>query len=165
MSKPSDAPAAPPRPGGRAETARVPLETTHRVRDACLCLHAQRAARALARRFDAALREVGLTNGQFSVMMALNGREPPRPGRVAELLAMDRTSLTAMLKPLERRGWVVVRVDEADRRGRRLALTDEGRAALARALPIWEREHAALEAGLADADALRAGLNVLAFGG
>jgi DNA-binding MarR family transcriptional regulator len=142
----------------------VPIETAHRVRDACLCLHAQRAARALARRFDWALKPVGMTNGQFSLIMALNGREPPRPGRVAQLLAMDRTSLTAMLKPLERRGWVEVRVDEKDRRGRRLHLTDAGRAALARAVVIWEREHAEIEAGLPDAGALRQGLNALAFG-
>ena len=155
MSKPAEA---------QADVPRVPLETVHRVRDACLCLHAQRAARALARRFDRALAPLGMTNGQFSLMMALNGREPLRPGRVAELLAMDRTSLTAMLKPLERRGWVEVRVDAKDRRGRRLHLTDAGRAALARAVVIWEREHVAVEAGLPDAGALRQGLNALAFG-
>lgn len=153
-------------PADAADSAHsVPLETVHRVRDACLCLHAQRAARALARRFDQALAPLGMTNGQFSLMMAMNGREPPRPARVAQLLAMDRTSLTAMLKPLERRGWAEVRVDENDRRGRRLQLTAAGRAALARAVKIWEREHAAVEAGLTDADALRTGLNALAFGG
>ena len=142
----------------------VPLETVHRVRDACLCLHAQRAARALARHFDRALAPAGMTNGQFSLMMVLSGPEPKPPARVAAFLAMDRTSLTAMLKPLVRRGWVEVRVDDKDRRGRRLTLTDAGRAALVRALPVWEREHAAIEKLPADADALRAGLDALAFG-
>src|SRR5215475_7422678 len=83
--------------------AEVPYETTLLVRDACLCLHVQRAARALARRFDEALRPLGLTNGQFSLMMSLNRPEPPSMGSVATLLAMDRTTLTAALKPLERR--------------------------------------------------------------
>jgi DNA-binding MarR family transcriptional regulator len=124
----------------------VPFETTVAVRDSCLCLHAQRAARALARRFDDALRPVGLTNGQFSLLMSLNRPEPPSMGPVAALLAMDRTSLTAMLKPLERRGLVEITADPADRRGRRLHLTGEGRAALAQALPIWKREHEAVEA-------------------
>jgi hypothetical protein len=50
-------------------------ETTILVRDSCLCLHVQRAARALARRFDNALRPLGLTNGQFSLMMSLNRPE------------------------------------------------------------------------------------------
>ena len=47
----------------------VAYETTLRVRDTCLCLHVQQAARALARRFDEVLRPLGLTNGQFSLMM------------------------------------------------------------------------------------------------
>lgn len=58
--------------------AALPFRLTIEVRDACLCLHVQRAARALARRFDEALRPVGLTNGQFSLLMALN-RPAPRP--------------------------------------------------------------------------------------
>src|ERR1700739_4901480 len=96
----------------------VPYETTIYVRDACLCLHTQRAARALARRFDEVLRPVGLTNGQFSLLMSLNGREPPPMGPVAQLLAMDRTTLTAALKPLESRGLVKVSEDPSDRRSR-----------------------------------------------
>jgi DNA-binding MarR family transcriptional regulator len=89
----------------------VPIEITRRVRDACLCLHAQRAARALARRFDEALRPVGLTSGQFSLLMSLNRAEPPTMGQVSALLAMDRTTLTANLKPLERRELVSVTID------------------------------------------------------
>src|SRR6266852_5341240 len=100
--------------------AKVPHETTLLVRDTCLCLHVQRAARALARRFDEALRPFGLTNGQFSLMMSLNRPEPPSMGSVAALLAMDRTTLTAALKPLERRGLVEVTTDPMDRRSRKM---------------------------------------------
>src|SRR5690242_9117663 len=78
------------------------------VRDCCLCLHVQPAARALARRFDEALRPVDLTNGQFSLLMSLNRPAPPAMADVASLLAMDRTTLTAALKPLERRELVTV---------------------------------------------------------
>jgi DNA-binding MarR family transcriptional regulator len=130
----------------------IPFETTLLVRDTCLCLHVQRAARALARHFDEALRPAGLTNGQFSLLMSLNRPQPPGIGSVAALLAMDRTTLTAALKPLERRGLVTIAVDPADKRSRRLALTDDGRAVLAAAVPIWERTHAEVEARLPDAD-------------
>src|SRR5271154_5593291 len=92
----------------------VPFETTLRVRDCCLCLHVQRAARALARRFDEALRPIGLTNGQFSLLMSLNRPEPAGIAAVAGLLAMDRTTLNAALKPLERRGLVSVDRDASD---------------------------------------------------
>lgn len=140
----------------------VPFETTLHVRDHCLCLATQRAARALARRFDDALRPVGLTSGQFSLLMALNRPAPPKMGAVATLLAMDRTTLTANLKPLERRGLLETRVDPADRRGRLLMLTDTGRDALRRAVPIWEQAHAEVERPLAAPDVLRAGLWALA---
>ena len=142
----------------------VPFQTTVHVRDHCLCLSAQRAARALARRFDEALRPVGLTSGQFSLMMSLNRPHPPTMGSVAALLAMDRTTLTANLKPLERRGLVQSAVDPNDRRGRRLSLTDAGLAVLASAVPIWTLTHAQVDEQLAEAGAgdLRAGLRALA---
>lgn len=142
--------------------AALPFRLTIEVRDACLCLHVQRAARALARRFDEAMRPVGLTNGQFSLLMALNRPAPATMREVTAVLAMDRTTLTANLKPLERRGLVAVAADPADRRSRRLALTADGRAALAAAVPIWRRVHGTIEDRLADPDALRAGLVALA---
>lgn len=136
--------------------------TTAHVRENCLCLLTQRAARSLARRFNQALRPLGLTNGQFSLLMALNRREPPAMFPVAELLAMDRTSLTAMLKPLTRRGLVSVTPDPDDGRTRLLHLTDHGRALLARALPIWKRLHAEVDASLNDPGRLRRDLQRLA---
>ena len=141
----------------------LPFECTIEVRDACLCLHAQRAARALARRFDEALRPLELTNGQFSLLVSLNRPEPPTLGSVAALLAMDRTTLTAALKPLERRKLVLVKVDKEDRRSRRLIITTAGRAVLAKAYPIWQEAHVAVEKRLGDASAddLRAALLAL----
>jgi DNA-binding MarR family transcriptional regulator len=140
----------------------VPYATTLMVRDSCLCLHVQRAARALARRFDEALRPLGLTSGQFSLLMSLNRPAPPAMKDVAELLAMDRTTLTAALKPLTRRRLVAIKVDKEDRRSRRLILTRAGEALLSAAVPIWKREHAAIERALPHGgDALRAGLTAL----
>ena len=139
------------------------LKTTHLIRDCCLCLHVQRAARALARRFDEALRPIGLTNGQFSLMVSLNRPEPPGMKAVASLLAMDRTTLTAALKPLRRRGLVRIMADPADRRSRLMMLTAKGRKALARAVPIWRKTHAAVERLLRDdpGDRLRSDLRAL----
>jgi len=142
----------------------VPFDTTIEVRDTCLCLHAQRAARALARRFDDALRPTGLTNQQFSLLMALNRPEPPTMAPVAQMLAMDRTTLTAALKPLERRGLLRIEPDPQDRRSRRIVLTEAGGIVLAQAVPIWRETHKLVEAGLpgVDPDQLRTGLRILA---
>ena len=112
----------------------------------------QRAARALARRFDEVLRPFGLTNGQFSLLMSLNRPEPPSMGPVASLLAMDRTTLTAALKPLERRGLVKILRDQSDRRTRILKLTDHGENLLASAFPVWKRTHDEVEQLIPDRD-------------
>jgi len=142
---------------------KLPVAITHHVRDTCMCLHVQRAARAVARRFDEALRPLNLTSGQFSLLMSLNRAEAPSIGQVSAVLAMDRTTLNANLKPLERRGLLSVSVDDADRRSRRLALTQAGRALLIRALPVWKRTQAAIEnlLGRSNPEALRNDLRKL----
>lgn len=142
----------------------LPLSATHQVRDSCLCLHIQRAARALARRFDDVFRPFDLTHGQFSLLMSLNRPEPPSIGSVAALLAMDRTTLTAALKPLERRRLVKVSVDKEDKRSRRLTITPRGRALLAKAFPAWVQTHAEIERSMKNVrpDDLRGALRVLA---
>jgi DNA-binding MarR family transcriptional regulator len=139
-------------------------QTTLHVYDHCLCFAAQRAARALARRFDEALSPVGLTSGQFSLLTSLNRPEAPSMGSVAALLVMDRTTLTANLKPLEQRGWVEIAVDPADRRVRRLILTAAGRRVLQSALPIWQDVHGEIDRLMpaADGSTLRRSLRALA---
>ena len=144
----------------------VQFETTLLVRDTCLCLHVQRAARALSRRFDDAFRPLGLTSGQFSLLMSLNRPAPAAMGSVSRLLAMDRTTLTAALKPLERRGLVDSTSDPEDRRARMLALTPAAHLLLARAAPIWSAVHEEVEHLLDSGDPVgfRADLQVLSAG-
>jgi DNA-binding MarR family transcriptional regulator len=146
-----------------ATIASTSYETTLQVRDSCLCLYVQRAARALARRFDDALRPIGLTNGQFSLLMSLNRPKPSGMAAVALLLAMDRTTLTAALKPLRRRRLVKITADPADGRGRLMTLTAKGRTLLARAVPVWKNTHAAVEALLRDGDSDRLRNNLRAL--
>jgi len=137
----------------------ISKEIARSVAESCLCLHVQRAARALARHFDDVFRPLDLTSGQYSLLMSLN-RPAPTMGDTADFLAMDRTTLTAALKPLERRGLVRIAADDADRRVKRLSLTPAGNAVLAKAYALWQEFHGALEAGMASpsADAMRSGL-------
>jgi len=139
----------------------LPVEITLEVRDRCLCLRVQRAARRLARRFDEALRPFSLTHGQFSILMALNRPEPPAIGTLADFLAMDRTTLTANLKPLQRRGLVTIEDDPTDRRSRRPTLTDAARGLLARAVPVWREAHDDLDQAIPDSGELRAMLTAI----
>ena len=143
----------------------VAFSSTIQVRDNCLCLHAQRAARALARKFDQAFRPFGINNGQFSLLMSLNRPEPPTMGPVAELLAMDRTTLTAALKPLARQGLVEILPGLTDKRERRLQLTGVGLDLLAKTLPIWTALHAEIEKELPQGDGDRLRQDLLALSG
>lgn len=133
----------------------LPISITHEVRDNCLCFHMQRAARLVARRFDDALRPVGLTNGQFSLLVSLNRPRAPTISEIAEFLAVDRTTLTANLKPLERRRLLEIQIDQSDRRSRRLHLTDAGLDLLVAAVPLWRRQLRAMESIVGEREAAR----------
>ncbi|MFN6978097.1 MAG: MarR family winged helix-turn-helix transcriptional regulator [Gemmobacter sp.] len=141
----------------------MPRDTVLHIRDTCLCLAVQRAARRLARRFDVALRPFGLTNGQFSLMVALNQPEPPPIGRLAPFLGMDPSTLTAAVKPLDRRGLLAVEPDPNDGRSRRLRITPEGVALMRQAVEAWRATHTALEGEIGEGapDVLRRGLALI----
>jgi DNA-binding MarR family transcriptional regulator len=105
----------------------------------CWCLAAQRAARRLARLYDDGLRPFGLTHGQFSLLMLAAGHPGgANVGRLAEALVMDRTTVTAALKPLERRALLRVETAADDLRQRRIRLTAQGQALLAEATVAWQ---------------------------
>lgn len=133
----------------------LPISAIHEIRDQCLCLASQRAARLLARRFDRLFAPLGLTNGQFSLMVALSGQWQPRLGELADFLAMDATTLTAAVKTLEKSGRLTLAPDSKDARIRRPALTDAGREVLQLAVPIWRQGHAEVQAGLTGLDAVQ----------
>jgi DNA-binding MarR family transcriptional regulator len=123
----------------------------------------QRTARILARCFDAELRPLGLTSGQFILLMVLNRQEPSGMVDLASLLATDRTTLVAALKILERRRLVNIANDSSDRRLRRIRLTPRGRALIMTSVPVWKRTSLEIESRLAeiDLDSLREILQAL----
>ena len=129
-------------------TTPFPKAVALEVRDQCLCFAAQRTARELARRFDRLFADLGLTNGQFSMMVAMGGMGGPKLGELARFLVMDHATVTAAVRKLEARGLVTLRADGSDRRARRVSLTAAGIALIAKAVPLWRKEHAILAAEL-----------------
>lgn len=95
------------------------------------------AARAITRAYDDALRSTGLRATQISVLAAIGARGALSIKSLADSLAMERTTLTRNLRPLEERGYVAL-APEGRHRSRVLTLTRSGRSALADALPLWE---------------------------
>ncbi|MEE9209045.1 MAG: MarR family winged helix-turn-helix transcriptional regulator [Kiloniellales bacterium] len=102
----------------------------------CTCFGLRKAARAVTQMYDQALKPSGLRATQLSLLAVTERAGPRRMAEIAELLVMDRTTLTRNLKPLLDQG-LLERVAGADRRRRPIAITAKGRAALAQALPYW----------------------------
>jgi len=111
------------------------------VAETCTASELRKAARAVSNLFDAEMRRTGIRTSQFSLLVALELAGEATVTRLAEALALDRTTMTRNLGPLERQG-LVASVAGDDRRNRLLRLTEKGRRTLARALPVWERVQA-----------------------
>jgi DNA-binding MarR family transcriptional regulator len=144
-------------------TTPFPRAVAQEVRDQCLCFAAQRTARELARRFDRLFADLPLTNGQFSMMVAMGGMGEPKLGELARFLAMDHATVTAAIRKLEKRRLIALRADSGDGRARRVSLTAVGTALIDRAVPLWRKEHEALASELGhEAPEIRAHLQRLA---
>ncbi len=113
----------------------------------CMCASFRRVSRALSQRYDAALRGLGLTITQFTILQALSLTGTISQGQLGEILAMDSTTLTRTLETMSRHGWIASR-HGTDRRQRWLSLSPTGKAEFKRALPHWRRAQAQLRAQL-----------------
>ena len=123
----------------------------------CLCANLRRAARALSQLYEDELRPVGLRGSQFTILQTLSLTGEINQRRLAELLAMDSTTLTRTLAIMQRQGWIVRR-EGTDRREWRLQLSKPGRAKLERALPLWEEAQTRIRKKLGEhgwADAMK----------
>lgn len=113
----------------------------------CACANVRRAARAMTQVYDRALRASGLNSSQFTLLQTLEQAGPVTQGRLGEILALDSTTLSRTLRPLEARRWLRCERGE-DRRERAISLTALGRGQLDRARPAWERAQRQLKSRL-----------------
>ncbi|MFF7202560.1 MarR family winged helix-turn-helix transcriptional regulator [Streptomyces sp. NPDC008141] len=104
---------------------------------ACNSMALRKAARYLGATYDKALAPVGLRATQFGILQKLSNEGETTITHLADMIAMDRTTLATNLKPLAREGLVTVERSAADRRARIVALTPDGNARLKAALPLW----------------------------
>lgn len=105
----------------------------------CACLNLRGAARAVTQLYDEFLKPSGLKATQFSVLATVAKEGPASMTAISSALVMDRTTLTRNLKPLMDRGLVKEKKSSVDRRQRHISLTRAGKAALSRALPLWNQ--------------------------
>jgi DNA-binding MarR family transcriptional regulator len=112
------------------------------------------AARRVTAIYTQHLAPAGLKISQFSLLGFIAAEGPVAIGRLSELLATDRTTLTRNLRPLLDDG-LVERASSGDKRRRELVATAAGRTLFKRALPLWanaEQEVRAAMGGKLTAD-------------
>jgi DNA-binding MarR family transcriptional regulator len=110
----------------------------------CACFNLRRASRVVTQHYDAILEPSGLLITQFTILVAVAMVKVGTINELAEVLGMDRTTLTRNLKPLEREGWLKSEPGQ-DQRTRVVSLTTDGEAALAKALPLWKQAQRGVE--------------------
>jgi DNA-binding MarR family transcriptional regulator len=108
------------------------------VTTACVCGRLRRATRALTQLYDDLLAPSGLRVTQFSLLRTLAREGTVRISELAALALLDRTALSRNLEPLAAQGLVDI-TPGRDARTREIRLTRAGRAALAKAMPLWRR--------------------------
>ena len=115
----------------------------------CTNFALRRASRAITQAYDRALAPAGLKSTQFPVLGVAANAGPLPVACMAEVLAMDRTTLSRNLKPLVRAGWLEI-LPGRDKRERLVGITDAGRATLAAARPLWQQAQRSMHAALGD---------------
>lgn len=109
----------------------------------CLWLRARRLSRVMTRAYDEALRPLGIQISQLGLLnvIALHGEEGAGMSAIADLLVMDRTTLSRNIRPLARAALIRVMRAPDDGRARVVVLTPAGRGVIDEAAPLWEGAH------------------------
>jgi DNA-binding MarR family transcriptional regulator len=113
----------------------------------CTCFRVRSAARRVTQLYSRHLAPSGLKISQFSLLGLVCAEGPVAVGRLAELLATDRTTLTRNLRPLLKEG-LIEQAPVADKRRRELVATAAGRARFKLAVPLWAQAEDAVRTAL-----------------
>lgn len=125
------------------------MEKCKEIGQTCACYKVRKAARAVTKIYEEVLRPIGLRATQFSLLMATRVMGPVTVVKLAQVMVMDRTTLTRNLQLLETRGLITIKPGE-DRREREVNLTAEGMEVLAKAVPLWEEAQERVREGLGE---------------
>jgi len=125
--------------------------------DSCSCISLRKAARHVSQFYDVYLAPLGIRTTQYSILSRVARQGAPRINTLATELAMDRSTMSRNLAPLERMGLLSAGTDPKDARSRRITLTPKGEAVLEAARPRWHEAQLAFDAafGRARSDTLR----------
>lgn len=116
----------------------------------CAVFNLRKASRVVTQLYDEIMKPSGILPTQFTLLVATRARGPVTITNLAEVLVMDRTTLTRNLKPLVKQGLISVEKGKQDQRSRVVKLTEKGLRQLDRALPLWKEAQHRMRRALGD---------------
>lgn len=132
------------------KTLRCDLKMCREIGQNCTVFNLRKASRALTQHYEEIMKPSGVLPTQFTLLVVTRAMEPIAISKMADVLVMDRTTLTRNLKPLEREGWVSVKQSRQDKRAREVSLTKKGVKHLEQALPLWQEAQRRVRESLGD---------------
>lgn len=107
----------------------------------CMCFNIRKSTRLLTAHYDRIISASGLKTTQLSLLMTVLLRDKANLSQLANMLGMDRTTLSRNVRLLEQKGLIIVSPGE-DKREQCIDITDKGRDTINLAIPLWEKAQA-----------------------
>ena len=102
----------------------------------CLGMRSRLVGRAISTIYDDALRPLGVTSAQLSVLAVISMNEPVSAGEVGNTLQIEKSTMSRNVDRLKKNGWVDVS-DGENGRSRFLEISEAGRQLLLEAETPW----------------------------
>ena len=118
----------------------ISAKVSQQAAQECVAYHTRRAMRALTTVYDKALSPLGIKGTQFTLLNAIHLLQQTTVNQLAEVLLIDRTTLTRNLRRLKGQGFIEMMVG-ADKREKLILLSGDGKDVLKQALPVWRSVH------------------------
>ena len=119
-----------------SKNSKAVAEAAETISANCLAARIRLLHRTITGIFDEALRPVGLTDAQLTILVMVANRGPVAPGAVARHLNMEKSTISRNVARMQKNGWLTV-ADGQSGREQQLSLNAKGRALLVKALPVW----------------------------
>lgn len=126
----------------RANKSPYKIREAEYYRAGCIAFNLRRATRIVTRRYEEALRPLGMKAFQFTALAALTEYDTLPQLAFADLFGMDVSTVNRNTRAMERKGWITYTDDPQDGRKKHVAITKEGRRVFAEAAPLWEKAQA-----------------------
>lgn len=115
-----------------------------KIKSKCHCINIRRAANRISKFYDNALKEIGLSVNQYSLLINLSRLERSNITTLANYVDLERTTLVRTIKPLIEKQFIEDIAIEG-KRDRELVLTEKGWEKVRQGEILWTKAQNEIE--------------------